>query len=322
MLTPQSVVPVRQGYLSCLSASERRGTPDTTLWQEATLDLPCWNWILPVLQLDTPWFEEPANFDLISHAVEGEAMKNTEVNMYRLAGQNEGFHLATLNPGWSSCGKSIAIIQADGSPFKMTANLQAFSTLFRSPLRLSTLWIDAICIDQSNNPGRNAQIRLMKTVYPRADSTSAEFVDKMRCVIIGLGSVLGCIALYFLLSVPEIPRYTIDVARDSEKTVEDIKAYKSDKAEGHPDEVTWAAALQGATCEALSSWLPMDHHKNKQLCLKNISSILPMSNWHSRGMIEVPDHDRIPESNNDRYGPFHMVRHRARFRALWPLILG
>ncbi len=69
-------------------------------------------------------------------------------------------------------------------------------------------------------------------------------VDKMWRVIIGFGAVPGCIALYFRLTIPETPRYTFDVARDSEKAVEDVKAYKSGKAEGHPDEVSRAAVLQ------------------------------------------------------------------------------
>ena len=69
-------------------------------------------------------------------------------------------------------------------------------------------------------------------------------VDKMWRVIIGFGAVPGCIALYFRLTIPETPRYTFDVARDSEKAVEDVKAYQAGRAEGHPDEVSRAAVLQ------------------------------------------------------------------------------
>jgi MFS transporter, PHS family, inorganic phosphate transporter len=69
-------------------------------------------------------------------------------------------------------------------------------------------------------------------------------VDKMWRVIIGFGAVPGCIALYFRLTIPETPRYTFDVARDSEKAVEDVKAYRSGEREGKPDEVSRAAVLQ------------------------------------------------------------------------------
>ena len=69
-------------------------------------------------------------------------------------------------------------------------------------------------------------------------------VDKMWRIIIGFGAVPGCFALYFRLTIPETPRYTFDVARDSEKAVEDVKAYKAGVAEGKPDEVSRAAVLQ------------------------------------------------------------------------------
>lgn len=69
-------------------------------------------------------------------------------------------------------------------------------------------------------------------------------MDKTWRVVIGFGAVPGCIALYFRLTIPETPRYTFDVARDAEKAVEDVKAYKSGKPEGHPDEVSRAAVLQ------------------------------------------------------------------------------
>ncbi|KAK5061560.1 acid phosphatase pho5 [Exophiala bonariae] len=69
-------------------------------------------------------------------------------------------------------------------------------------------------------------------------------VDKMWRVIIGFGAVPGCIALYFRLTIPETPRYTFDVARDTEKAVEDVKAYKSGAHEGKPDEVSRAGVLQ------------------------------------------------------------------------------
>src|SRR4051812_4903992 len=69
-------------------------------------------------------------------------------------------------------------------------------------------------------------------------------VDKMWRVVVGFGAVPGCIALYFRLTIPETPRYTFDVARDTERAVEDVKAYRAGKAEGHPDEVSRAAVLQ------------------------------------------------------------------------------
>jgi PHS family inorganic phosphate transporter-like MFS transporter len=67
-------------------------------------------------------------------------------------------------------------------------------------------------------------------------------VDKMWRVLIGLGAVPACIALYYRLTIPETPRYTFDIARDVEKAGQDVEAYISGKAEGHPDEIQRAQA--------------------------------------------------------------------------------
>lgn len=91
--------------------------------------------------------------------------------------------------------------------------------------------------------GFKESLKTAKTVG-ECDGVCQLAVDKMWRVIIGFGAVPGCVALYFRLTIPETPRYTFDVARDSEKAVEDVKAYKSGKAEGHPDEVSRAAVLQ------------------------------------------------------------------------------
>ncbi|KAB5511396.1 major facilitator superfamily domain-containing protein [Coniochaeta sp. 2T2.1] len=63
-------------------------------------------------------------------------------------------------------------------------------------------------------------------------------VDKMWRILIGLGAVPGCIALYFRLTIPETPRYTFDVARDVERAQDDVQAYMKGQHEGHPDEMT------------------------------------------------------------------------------------
>ncbi|KAF2258322.1 MFS general substrate transporter, partial [Lojkania enalia] len=72
-------------------------------------------------------------------------------------------------------------------------------------------------------------------------------VDKMWRALIGIGIVPAAIALYYRLTIPETPRYTFDVARDVEKANEDVKAYISGKrGEGHPDEITQAAARRAS----------------------------------------------------------------------------
>lgn len=54
----------------------------------------------------------------------------------------------------------------------------------------------------------------------------------------------ACIALYYRLTIPETPRYTFDVARDTEKAKDDVEAYIAGKHEGNPDTVAQATALQ------------------------------------------------------------------------------
>lgn len=75
-------------------------------------------------------------------------------------------------------------------------------------------------------------------VVAACDGVCLVAVDKMWRIIIGMGAVPGCIALYFRLTIPETPRYTFDVSRDVVKGGSDVKAYLAGTAEGVPDEVT------------------------------------------------------------------------------------
>ncbi|KAF2185468.1 inorganic phosphate transporter 1-6 /Pi cotransporter [Zopfia rhizophila CBS 207.26] len=83
--------------------------------------------------------------------------------------------------------------------------------------------------------------------YAHCTGTCGLAVDKMWRALIGVGIVPATIALYYRLTIPETPRYTFDVARDVEKANEDVKAYISGaKGEGHPDEITQAAARRAS----------------------------------------------------------------------------
>jgi PHS family inorganic phosphate transporter-like MFS transporter len=69
-------------------------------------------------------------------------------------------------------------------------------------------------------------------------------VDKMWRLIIGIGAVPGCIALYYRLTIPETPRYTFDVSRDVVQAGADSKAFVRNEPVGKPDEVERAQAMQ------------------------------------------------------------------------------
>ncbi|CAR25481.1 hypothetical protein ZYGR_0A00420 [Zygosaccharomyces rouxii] len=51
--------------------------------------------------------------------------------------------------------------------------------------------------------------------------------DQMWRILIGMGCVPGCIALYFRLTIPESPRYTLDVEFDAARGVADASKFVS-----------------------------------------------------------------------------------------------
>ena len=52
--------------------------------------------------------------------------------------------------------------------------------------------------------------------------TYAEWVDYMWRLLIGLGCVPGAVALYFRLTIPETPRFTMDIACDVQQAARDV----------------------------------------------------------------------------------------------------
>lgn len=56
------------------------------------------------------------------------------------------------------------------------------------------------------------------------DSTSTyKHVDYCWRLLIGLGCIPGCFALYFRLTIPETPRFTMDIDRDVRQAAADIE---------------------------------------------------------------------------------------------------
>lgn len=54
-------------------------------------------------------------------------------------------------------------------------------------------------------------------------SDQLDQLDQMWRLLIGLGCVPGAIALYFRLTIPETPRFTMDIDRNVKQATEDIK---------------------------------------------------------------------------------------------------
>lgn len=87
-------------------------------------------------------------------------------------------------------------------------------------------------------------------------------VDKMWRTIIGMGALPGLIALYFRLTIPESPRYTLEVSRDPIKAEADIQAYIKGYREGSPDQIQRIRVQQNDRMEALTkaSWSDFARH--------------------------------------------------------------
>ncbi|KAI0899664.1 phosphate permease [Annulohypoxylon nitens] len=64
--------------------------------------------------------------------------------------------------------------------------------------------------------------------------------DRCWRIIVGVGALPACFALYYRITIPETPRYTFEVAKDVEKAAADIKAYMASQGEGEVDEIMQA----------------------------------------------------------------------------------
>lgn len=60
-------------------------------------------------------------------------------------------------------------------------------------------------------------------ILAEASITNLKSVDYMWRILIGLGCVPGVIALYFRLTIPETPRFTMDIERNIDQATADIK---------------------------------------------------------------------------------------------------
>ena len=61
-----------------------------------------------------------------------------------------------------------------------------------------------------------------------SDPRGLAAVDRMWRIIVGVGAVPAIIALYYRLTIPETPRYTLDIGRDLEQAFADAMAWTED----------------------------------------------------------------------------------------------
>ncbi|KAI9323555.1 phosphate:H+ symporter [Dichotomocladium elegans] len=61
--------------------------------------------------------------------------------------------------------------------------------------------------------------------FQNSINANPENLDYVWRIVIGVGAVPGVVALYFRLTIPETPRYTMDVEQKIEKGIRDAKAF-------------------------------------------------------------------------------------------------
>ncbi|KZT73053.1 MFS general substrate transporter [Daedalea quercina L-15889] len=68
-------------------------------------------------------------------------------------------------------------------------------------------------------------VRAYKTSLVADGALLLEDVDRIWRIIVGLGCVPAVVALYFRLTIPETPRFTLDIQRNVEKAARDIDGF-------------------------------------------------------------------------------------------------
>jgi PHS family inorganic phosphate transporter-like MFS transporter len=74
------------------------------------------------------------------------------------------------------------------------------------------------------------------SILAEKSTTQLNSVDFMWRLLIGLGAVPGCIALYFRLTIPETPRFTMDIERNIDQASHDIQAVLAGAPKADEDE--------------------------------------------------------------------------------------
>ncbi|KAL1694243.1 major facilitator superfamily domain-containing protein [Schizophyllum commune] len=95
------------------------------------------------------------------------------------------------------------------------------------------------------------------------NTATMDHVDYCWRILIGLGCVPGCIALYFRLTIPETPRYTMDIERNVQQAADDITNVLTTGKFKHDEDVV----MQRAEAPK-ASWADFRHHFSQWSNLK------------------------------------------------------
>nr|AKO22758.1 phosphate transporter [Rhizopogon luteolus] len=101
-------------------------------------------------------------------------------------------------------------------------------------------------------------VTAFKNSILRDDPQVLHHVDYLWRILIGAGCIPGCLALYFRLTIPETPRFTMDIERNVQQASDDIQnVLTTGKYEVNPDAVVQRAEVPKA------SWADFRAHFSK-----------------------------------------------------------
>lgn len=94
------------------------------------------------------------------------------------------------------------------------------------------------------------------------DQTNLDYVWR---ILVGLGAIPGVCALYYRLTIPETPRYTIDIENKFDKGVSDARAFieKGASSGDYSDAAAVIAATNDSNQPVKASWSDFFHHFGK-----------------------------------------------------------
>ncbi|CAG8558017.1 16427_t:CDS:2 [Dentiscutata heterogama] len=87
-----------------------------------------------------------------------------------------------------------------------------------------------------------------------------QYVDHVWRIVLGFGAIPGVIALYFRLTIPETPRYTMDILKDVEKASRDIDVVLSNKANKEKETPIFSIEVPRATVKDFINYFSKWHN--------------------------------------------------------------
>lgn len=111
-----------------------------------------------------------------------------------------------------------AVLTAEFAPRKSRAQMMAAVFLMQSLGQLTAALVGFFAL-----LGLGAKHALIDLTVE--DETSKRWVDTIWRTVIGVGAFPAFVAIIFRLTIPESPRFTLDVDNDNERALEDIKEH-------------------------------------------------------------------------------------------------